>query len=143
MMMQPRLKSINTQSVNTQSIIQKWLTEARCNGQKASYNAMRNAPRFQWIEHVTVELLGDDSDGRTVYATTRDVSVAGVGLRLRQSFDLGAKIRVTRDGTDESLVGTVCHCEESLGVYQVGVEFDLPATAQRRSVTVPGRRMVA
>lgn len=113
-------------AANDQRIIQRWLTDARRNGKKDVYTGKRRHPRFSWTVNVAVEIMDGGSALRPLFATTRDVSVGGVGLKVRQRIAAGTLVRIVRSDIDEHVYAKVQYCGEALGGFLVGVEFIQP-----------------
>ena len=135
--------ALKTQGTNRDTVVtMKWLADARRTGQKDTYTGKRSAPRYTWQSAVTIEIL-DDSDDADIYATTRDISAGGLGIRTRSRLAAGTLVRISTDATDESLLGRVRHCSESLGGFYVGIAFESDTPAPRRTAGFTPLRRVA
>lgn len=103
--------------------VRNWLADAASTGNKDVYAGKRKFARYTWIVPVVVEVLSGPSCDATVYATARDISSGGLGLKVRQRLQPGASVRVTLDEGEEFVIGRVRHCSEALGGFLVGIEF--------------------
>ncbi len=120
----------------------KWLTDAHRMGQKDTYAGKRRQTRYTWNTAVTVEFV-DDADETPLFATTRDISIGGLGIRTRRRIDVNTLVRISTDATNESVRGRVRHCSESLGGFFVGIEFVESTPSPKRSVVPSPMRRVA
>jgi c-di-GMP-binding flagellar brake protein YcgR len=66
-------------------------------------------------------------DNSPIYVTTRDISVEGLGFLCRQQMEVGQKlvIKINTDLGEVEIIGTVRHCTATVGMYKVGLRFDL------------------
>ena len=103
--------------------VRTWLANASRTGAKDVYAGKRKFVRYTWLTSAKVEVRSGVSCDTTVYASTRDISAGGLGLKVRQRLQPGAIVRVTLDEGGESVTGRVRHCSEALGGFYVGIEF--------------------
>jgi c-di-GMP-binding flagellar brake protein YcgR len=72
--------------------------------------------------------LGDSlSTKEPVYITTRDISPDGMGFLSREELPNGQKLTLYLD-TDlgqVEITGVVVHCTPTVGMYKIGIQFDL------------------
>ncbi len=104
-------------------VVNRWLTQAQCTGREDTYTGKRRFPRFTWREHFTVVVLDEGPDRVECFATTRDISAGGVGLKIRHRIAATAVVRLVHEETGETVHGRVRFCNEALGAFFVGVEF--------------------
>lgn len=74
-------------------------------------------------------LAGDPSlaTNEPVYMTTHDISAGGVGFLCRNELEPGQRLvlLIETDIGDVEVPGIVRHCTATVGMYKVGIEFDL------------------
>jgi hypothetical protein len=126
------------QRVDQKAVIADWLGQARKEGQEDTFAGKRRWPRVTWQVPVVLEINTGRGRTQTCYATSRDVSEGGLGLRTRQRVPVMALVRVTAGDDDRSVLGRVAHCTDTLGGFLVGIEFmaepqALLAAPQRKS----------
>jgi hypothetical protein len=107
-----------TDTSDARRIVQSWLKEARCFGERDSYEAKRGHPRYTWNR--TMELQVEDT---MVYVRSRDICETGIGLVCRGVFKEGAAVRIRRNEDDPWVPARVAHVTQTLGAYKVGVEL--------------------
>jgi hypothetical protein len=112
-----------TDGTDCESVIGVWIEQARVDGREDDYAGKRQHPRVTRQVPVTLEV---DPDGRrpaTVYGQSRDVSLGGIGVHVRQRIAAMSVVRITVDSDGTSVTGRVMHCTGGLGGYIVGIEF--------------------
>jgi hypothetical protein len=107
-----------TDTTDARRIVQSWLNEARCFGEKDSYEAKRGHPRYTWNR--TMELQVDRT---MVYVRSRDICETGIGLVCRCVFPEGVPVHIRRNEGDPWVPARVAHVTQTLGAYKVGVEL--------------------
>ncbi len=62
-----------------------------------------------------------------IYITTRDISPEGLGFLTQKKLEPGRKLilNVETDIGDVEVPGTVVHCTGTVGMFKIGVKFDL------------------
>jgi len=95
-------------------------------GNKDKDEKRRGHWRMVFATPASIEMGGTEKQ-EPVYVTTRDINEDGIGFLCKRQMAAGQKIFITLDtdlGTAE-ITGTVCHCTATVGMYKVGVKFDL------------------
>ncbi|MCP4590944.1 MAG: PilZ domain-containing protein [bacterium] len=103
--------------------VQGWLDEARQTGQGDTYAGKRRYPRYTWTVPVVIEVLDGELAGESDYASSRDISEGGLGIRLRRRIPDRSMVRVTTDEYGPGIHARVMHCTETLGGFILGLEF--------------------
>ena len=126
-----------TDWTDCESVIGAWIEQARTDGRKDDYAGKRQFPRVTWQVPVTLEVDPDGGRPTTVFGKSRDVSLGGIGVQVRQRIATMSLVRITVDSDGTSVTGRVMHCTGGLGGYIVGIEFlreaaRMPAPQARR-----------
>lgn len=119
MQAQPQIKVWDEQAAT----VERWLANARLEGREDTYTGKRCYPRVTWQVPVTLDILDGERAGECDYATSKDISKGGLGLRCRQSVPVRSFVRVVSDGDGQSVYARVMHCTETVGGFFVGIEF--------------------
>ncbi len=88
--------------------------------------------RKQWrLTYITngEVTIQSQPESQPIYVTTKDISTDGIGLMTKHQFQPGQKLTICikTDGGDVEFTGTVVHCTPTVGMFKVGVKFDLTA----------------
>lgn len=102
----------------------RWLAEACQTGIADSYAGKRRWVRYTWQVPVMVTVVAPGPGRAPQFATSRNLSRGGIGLRCRERIGPMSLVRVTRDETDESVYGRVRHCTGTFGGFLIGIEFE-------------------
>lgn len=105
------------------SLVDTWLSEARKTGQGDNYAGKRRHPRYEWQVPAVIEVDPDLPSRRLLYATTRDISESGLGLRCRTRLPQFTNVRLYVNDGEEPVTAVVRHSTGTLGGFLVGVEF--------------------
>jgi c-di-GMP-binding flagellar brake protein YcgR len=75
----------------------------------------------------SLEVDGEAKSSEPIYITTRDISSGGLGFLCRRPLEIGRKLvlYIETDNGEVEVAGTVRHCTATVGMYKIGVEFDL------------------
>lgn len=110
---------LSTLSGNTH-LKQQWLQEAQQAGGISSYDGKRNDPRTNWQEPLEVHYSVGRGRTKTVYATARDLSAAGIAFECREAIPAYTEVLICRTGQVEGLRATTLHCTRTLNTFIVG-----------------------
>ena len=106
-----------------ETTVRQWLVNARLRGEEDVYAGKRRRPRVTWQVPVTVEILDGVRANQSDYATSKDVSAGGMGLRCRRAIEARTLVRVVTDEDGRFVHARVMHCTETIGGFFIGVEF--------------------
>ncbi len=104
-------------------LVDSWLSDARKAGKGDSYAGKRRHPRFDWQVPAVIEIDPDTPHRRLIYATTRDISESGVGVRCRDRLPQFTNVRIYVNDGEEYVSAVVRHSTGTLGGFIVGTEF--------------------
>ncbi len=105
------------------SLVEGWLAEASKIGRGDNYAGKRRHPRFKWQVPAVIEIDPDSPHRRLVYATTRDISESGIGVKCRDRLPQFTNVRVYVNDGEEYVSAVVRHSTGTLGGFIVGTEF--------------------
>lgn len=104
-------------------VVSAWVTEAELTGRTDSYLGKRKYPRFTWNAIVLMRVRSGKLAGKVIRARSQNVSMGGMGIRLRSTLQAGTSVEIMVEGRPFGVTGTVAHCTKTLNGNLVGVTF--------------------
>lgn len=86
----------------------------------------RETPREQlYCEHVDIQLFYGDAKPFVATASTRDISVSGMGITCRQELEADEVVELSFYVYDTHYTARarVVHCSATVGAYKIGLQF--------------------
>jgi c-di-GMP-binding flagellar brake protein YcgR len=115
--------------VETKSQIGRLIEQLRSITDQVDRTDERRRARWRLVYAVsgTIDIDDPSLEKTPIYITTRDISLDGIGFLSHEEIPAGQKITLYLD-TDlgqVEIVGIVVHCTPTVGMYKIGVKFDL------------------
>jgi c-di-GMP-binding flagellar brake protein YcgR len=114
--------------VETKSQMRRLIDQMRASSEQPDRSDGR---RGQWrlilASPGIVEIEDTEGSDEPIYVTTRDISTEGLGFLTRKQLEEGQKLimNIETDLGEVEIPATVMHCTQTVGMFKVGVKFDL------------------
>jgi hypothetical protein len=114
--------------VETKSQMRRLVEQLRAISQEPERSDDRRGRwRLMFATLGVIEVEENAGSNDPVYITTRDISDDGLGFLTRNKLDPGQKLlmNMETDLGDVEVPATVVHCTGTVGMFKIGVKFDL------------------